>query len=128
MDRRDFLKWSAVVLTFGPFMVGSTPDGADPYSREFFAQRVGHWFEAGRAYFLQLIAVEAGPASTQFDQFTLVFRVDARDALADGTWSLRAESGETVDVFLQRRANSVADARYTASFAVTRPLSIASCA
>jgi hypothetical protein len=128
MERRDFLKWSAVALIFGPFLVGGTVDGTDPYSREFFAQRVGRWFEAGRALFLELVAVEDGPASSQFDQFTLVFRVDVRDALADGTWSLRADSGEIVDVFLQRRADAMPDARYSASFAVTRPLSVASCA
>ncbi len=128
MERRDFLKGSAIVLIFGPFLGGSTGGSAEPYSREFFTQRVGRWFEAGRALFLELVALEDGPASSQFDQFTLVFRVDARDALADGTWSLRAESGEVIDVFLQRRADVVPDARYSASFAVTRPLSVASCA
>lgn len=128
MNRREFMKWSAVVVTFGPFVVGGTADGVDLYSREFFIQKVGGWFAAGAAGFLQLIAVEDGPASTQFDQFTLVFRIDARDALPDGTWSLRAESGEIIDLFLQRRADALPDARYGASFAVTRPLGVASCA
>lgn len=128
MERREFLKAGAVVLVLGPFLVGGTAGDAAPYSREFFTQKLGSWFEAGSARFLELIAVEDGPASSEFDQFTLVFRIDARDALADGIWPLRDVSGETIDLFLQRRADDAADARYSASFAVSRPLGLASCA
>jgi len=128
MQRREFLKAGASILLFGPFIVANTGVGADPYSREFFTQRVGTWFEAGPALFVQLAAVEDGPASLQLDQFTLAFRGDARDAFADGTRSLRAESGETLDLFLQRRADDATDARYSASFAVSRPITAVSCA
>lgn len=138
MERREFLKSSAVVLVLGPFLVGGTTSGASPYSRDFFVQKIGSWFEAGSALFLELVAVEDGPLSNQFDQFTLLFRMDARDALADGTFTsgtftsgtmaLRAESGEIIDLFLQRGADDASDARYSASFAVSRPLNVASCA
>lgn len=128
MDRREFLKSSAVVLILGPFMLGGAADGVVPYSRQFFSQKLGSWFEAGSALFLELLAVEDGPTSNQYDQFTLVFRVDARDAFADGIRSLRADTGEVVDLFLQRRADQTADACYSASFAVSRPLTVASCA
>ncbi len=133
MERREFLKSSAVVLVLGPFLVGGTTSGASPYSRDYFVQKIGSWFEAGSALFLELVAVEDGPLSNQFDQFTLLFRMDARDALADGTFTsgtvaLRAESGEIIDLFLQRGADDASDARYSASFAVSRPLNVASCA
>lgn len=128
MHRRDFLKAGASVLVLGPFVIAGSPGAVDPYSRAFFTARVGTWFEAGPARFLELVAVEDGPASSQLDQFTLAFRSDARDALADGTWSLRAESGEAIDLFLQRRADDVTDARYAASFALSRPLTAAGCA
>jgi hypothetical protein len=89
---------------------------------------VGTWFEVGPARYLQLVAVEAGPPSIQLDQFTLAFRGDARDALPDGIQPLRAEGGEAVPLFLQRRLDDADGARYVASFAVVRPLSLASCA
>ena len=43
-----------------------------------------------------VVAVEDGPASAQLDQFTLLFRGDARDALTDGTPSLRASPAPAV--------------------------------
>jgi hypothetical protein len=130
MHRRDFLKASASALLLGPFVLGGTDAGspADPYSRAFFEGRVGTWFEVGHARFLELVAVEDGPPSSEYDQFTLAFRGDVRDALADGTQPLRAESGEAFDLFLQRRQDDAGDARYAANFAVTRPLTVASCA
>jgi hypothetical protein len=130
MHRRDFLKATASALLLGPFVLGSTEGGsaADPYSRAFFEGRVGSWFEFDRARFLELIALEDGPASSQFDQFTLAFRGDVRDALPDGIQALRAESGEELRLFLQRRQDDGVDARYAAVFSVTRPLSVASCA
>jgi len=128
MQRRDFLKASASVLILGPFVVASSGTSSDPYSRAFFTERVGTWFEVRPACFLELVAVEDGPTSAQLDQFTLLFRGDARDALTDGTPLLRAESGEAIDLFLQRRADDGADARYSASFAVSRPLRAVSCA
>jgi hypothetical protein len=127
MQRRDFLKASASLLVLGPFAVAGSR-AADPYSRAFFSARVGSWFEVEPARFLELLAVEDGPASSQHDQFTLLFRCDGRDALGDGTRSLRAESGETLDLFLQRRADQATDARYSASFAVARPLTASGCA
>ena len=128
MQRRDFLKASASVLVLGPFVIAGIGTRADPYSRAFFTERVGTWFEVRPARFLELVAVEDGPVSAQLDQFTLLFRGDAREALTDGTPSLRAESGESINLFLQRRADDAADARYSASFAVSRPLKAASCA
>ena len=128
MKRRDFLKASASVLVLGPFVIAGSGGSADPYSRAFFTERVGTWFEVRPARFLELMAVEDGPISAQLDQFTLLFRGDARDELTDSTPSLRAESGEAIDLFLQRRADDAADARYSASFAVSRPLRPASCA
>jgi hypothetical protein len=130
MHRRDFLKASASALLLGPFVMGGTDAGsaADPYSRAFFEGRVGTWFEFDRARFLELLAVQDGPASSQYDQFTLAFRGDPRDALPDGIQALRAESGELLELFLQRRQDEGADARYAAVFSVTRPLSVASCA
>jgi hypothetical protein len=130
MRRREFLKAGAGTLLLGPFALGGTGAGsaADPYSRAFFEGRVGTWFEVGPARYLQLVAVEAGPPSIQLDQFTLAFRGDARDALPDGIQPLRAEGGEAVPLFLQRRLDDADGARYVASFAVVRPLSLASCA
>ena len=129
MQRREFLKAGASVLILGPFVVaGSGGSAVDPYSRAFYAARVGTWFEAGPAGFLELVAVEDGPTSAPLDQFTLAFRGDTRDALPDGTYPLRAESGEAIELFLQRRADDAGAARYAASFALSRPLTAASCA
>jgi hypothetical protein len=130
MHRRDFLKAGASTLLLGPFLLGGlgSDPAADPYSRAFFQGRVGSWFEVGTARFLELVAVEEGPPSTTLDQFTLAFRGDPRDALSDGTRQLRAETGEAIELFLQRRQDDASGARYAASFAVMRPLGPASCA
>jgi hypothetical protein len=128
MQRRDFLKASASVLVLGPFVIAGTGGAVDPYSRVFFAERVGTWFAVEAAGFIELLAVEDGPASTRLDQFTLQFRGDVRDAFADGTRALRAESGESIALFLQRRADEAAGARYSASFALSRPLTATGCA
>jgi hypothetical protein len=130
MRRRDFLKAGASTLLLGPFALGGAGarSGSDPYSRAFFEERVGSWFEVGPARFFELVAVEDGPPSSQLEQFSLAFRCDPRDALPDGIQPLRAESGEAFDLFLQRRLDDTTGARYVASFSVVRPLSAASCA
>jgi hypothetical protein len=130
MHRREFLKAGASALLLGPFALASTGAGpaSDPYSRAFFAARVGTWFEVGPARFFELVGIEDGPPSSRFDQFSLAFRCDARDVLADGIQALRAESGEAFDLFLQRRPDDAQGPRYVANFAVDRPLGTVSCA
>jgi hypothetical protein len=129
MHRRDFLKAGASALLLGPFVLGSNGAGSpsDPYTRAFFEERVGTWFEVGPARFVELVAVEDGPRSSLLDQFTLAFRGDTRDVLPDGIRPVRSESGEAFELFLQRRQDDADGARYAASFAVMRPLG-ASCA
>ena len=129
MQRRDFLKASASALVLAPFVIaGVGAGGSDPYSRAFFTSRIGTWFDAGDARSLQLLSVDAGPASAQLDQFTLSFRGDPREALGDGAVALHAESGEQLELFLQRRTDASDGSRFAASFSLVRPLSAASCA
>jgi hypothetical protein len=130
MRRREFLKAGASTLLLGPFVLGSTGTGSasDPYSRAFFAERIGDWFEVDGTRSFELLAVEDGPVVGPFDQFSLAFRCDARDALPDGIHGLRAANGEPFALFLQRRPDDASGARYVANFSVSRPSGTASCA
>jgi len=132
MDRREFLKASTLTFLaagFAPFVVGNTGGSANDLDRATFTPLLDTWFrvEAGGAGSLALVAISDGPPSRDLEQFTLRFRGSVNQPLADGTYELRSERGDTYSLFLQNAGGDESNAAYAAAFSLVRPLSVSSC-
>jgi len=126
LDRRRFLKGSATAIIlagFAPWLVGSTssPGGSLP-TKAAFQALVGQWFHVAGStpVSVQLVAVVAGPASLEADQFTLVFSAPG-GSLAEGTFAVTPPEGDAFDLFLQPDDGDGTGARVFASFNLLQP-------
>ncbi|HME69042.1 MAG TPA: twin-arginine translocation signal domain-containing protein [Myxococcota bacterium] len=134
LDRRDFLKGSATAIILAgvsPWLVGTTSAGGTLPTKAVFQGLVGQWFYVAGATSapIQLVAVVDGPASSDADQFTLMFSAPGA-SLAEGTFTVTPPTGDAFDLFLQPQSGDGTTAlTVRASFNLLQPAPVApSCA